>query len=164
MRTTRGPITSYEKTEDVTERIKARKPVAKAKRALDPNRPLDGAARFETADRGKDKPRVRNLTVYLNLLPDDDPDDEARTLAAARVLGKRKIRFHDGAYVTNQPDVVAWLRGRIYAGRLRGVVEDAGMMDIKCAHPGCDFTVKNTKAGAQELLIHNHDVHQEEAS
>lgn len=162
MPTKRGPISSYEKPEDLAERVKARKPSVKPKRPLDPDRPLDGAARFQSVERG-DKPRVRNLTLYVGMLAEDDPEDDARTLAAVASLKRRKLRFTEGAYVTNDPAVTAWLRHRIYAGKLPEVEEDISMMDIKCAHPDCDYTVKNTKDGAKQMLRHTFEVHGEDA-
>lgn len=161
MPTKRGPISSYEKPEELAERVKARKPSVKPKRALDPDRPLDGAARFQTVERG-DKPRFRNLTIYLGMLPEEDDDDDARTEAAVKSLKRRKLRFADTAYVTNDPAVVAWLRHRIYAGKLPDVEEDISMMDIKCAAPDCGYTVKNTKDGAKQMLRHNFEAHGEQ--
>ena len=163
MRTTRGPISSYDKPDDVLEKV-GRKPVKRARRAVDPAMPSTGLARFVTVFRGDGRPRLKNLTLYLGMTADDDAADDARTLAAAAALKKRKLRFRDGAYTTNIPEVASWLRGRIYAGRLPAVEEDAAMLDLPCPHQGCAFTVKRTKAGDRELLQHIYDDHGEEAA
>lgn len=157
MRTTRGPISSYDKPDDAEDRVKARKPSPRPPRAVDPAQPLAGAARFKTTG------GVRNLTLKLGLLAEDDPDDAARTMACVRALKTDRIKFRDYAYVTSAPEVIAWLRGRIYAGQLPAVEEDPAMLDVKCPREGCDYTVKNTKRGQRDLLAHINDAHREPA-
>ena len=163
MRTIRGGISSYDNPDDALEKV-ARKPTKRARRPVDPAQPASGLARFVTVFRGEGRPRLKNLTLYLGMTADDDAADDARTLAAAAALKKRKLRFRDGAYTTNIPEVASWLRGRIYAGRLPAVEEDAAMLDLPCPHQGCAFTVKRTKAGDRELLQHIYDDHGEEAA
>lgn len=158
MRTTRGPISSHDKPEDALKKVE-RKPARKA-RAIDPEQSADGSVRFQTVVRS-DGRRIRNLTIYIAKLEDDDPADDARTEAAAAALRSRKIRMRDARYSTNRPEVIAWLRGRIYNGHLPEVEEDVTMRELPCPHKSCDWTAphRNTAEGQRELSEHLYEEH-----
>lgn len=123
--------------------------------------PYDGAARFLTTD------GTRGLRLILSLLPaGTDEADDARTLKAIESLGTDTIKFRAitgrmaGAYVTRNQALIAWLRGRIAAGRITSVQEDVTLIDIGC--PKCGKQFPNTKTGQTALAAHLAKDHTEE--
>lgn len=143
---------------------KERRPQPKAapvpKAAAGEDRPLKGASRFVTVN------GIRGLTFKLAMLPaGTDEEDDARTLKAIDAIRSDRIRFRPvsgamkGAFITSEPAVANWLRGRIAAGRIRGVVEDISLIDIRC--PKCDREFANTHAGQASLASHIAEDHAE---
>lgn len=164
MPTTRGTITSHTRPSDpdddpIVRKVKESRPVKRPKTEIDPDNPLKGLTRFVPSG------GVRNLTVKIAYLRDgDDPHDDELTTAVLAFLGKDRIKMRDKAFVTQDPPVIDWLRYRINTDRLPSVEEDYAMHDIACPHPGCEFTVKNTKAGHKALARHAFSEHRDEAS
>lgn len=170
MATVRGMMTAHTANpETLTESplvraAKERRPQPKAapvpRAAAGEDAPLKGAARFLTTN------GIRGLTLKIALLPaGTDEEDDARTLKAIDALRSDRIRFRPvagtatGAFITTQPAAANWLRGRIAAGRVKGVIEDMTLIDIRC--PKCDREFANTRAGQTALAAHIAEEHAE---